>query len=70
MLYETTTRECSGCLAEIMWVTALEYVGPKYNWRTRKVFRRACGCGLWMNDRRERRTECPDGSLFVFEEGP
>jgi hypothetical protein len=68
MRYDTTIRECSGCHSEILWVTAMENMGLRTGWKSRIVFKRGCGCGRWMNDRKERSTECPEGVLFSFEE--
>lgn len=68
MLYDLMVRECSGCGADVLVVTALEQSGPRADWKTRKVYKRSCGCGRWLNDRGDHKTMCPEGALFVFEE--
>jgi hypothetical protein len=68
MHYDLMVRECSGCEAPYLVVSAMRKVDN--NWKMQKVYKKSCECGLWLNSRNngDYTTECPDGSLFVFEE--
>lgn len=67
MRYNIMIRECSTCEAPYLLVIAM-WMNEAGCWRRRKVFKKSCGCGHWLNNRRDRETFCPEGSLFVFEE--
>ena len=68
MTYDLMVRECSVCERRVLIVMALDPAADGSGWRTRRVYKSSCECGMWLNDRGDRRVECPDGAAFVFEE--